>query len=235
MNANPILRLLADIRTTPSRWLLAVLLVFMFFPGLDIGAARLFWGGEAGAWTGGGLIEFFRRVVPTVIVGSFVFCVVLWVAGIWYQQWFWGLTTPRMIYLMSTLVVGPGLTVETLLKPNWGRARPKDITVFGGTADFTPPLWIADECTRNCSFVSGHAAVAFWVTAYGFILNDRWRWPAVAAGILFGGVMGLMRMMQGAHFLSDIVWAGILVLGVNATFYTLIFRRGVLRRFIREM
>ena len=229
-----ILRLLADIRLNTSRWLLAVLLVFMFFPGLDIGTSRLFFSGEAG-WMSSATLDFIRRVVPVLIIGSFVFCVVLWVAGIWYQQWFWSLTTPRMIYLISTLVVGPGLLVESMLKPNWGRARPKDIVVFGGDSAFTPPLWIADECTRNCSFVSGHAAVAFWVTAYGFLAPAKWRGPAIAAGLVFGCGMGLARIMQGAHFLSDVVWAAIIVLGVNALFYRMIFVRGVLRRFIREI
>ncbi|MCB2109055.1 MAG: phosphatase PAP2 family protein, partial [Rhodobacteraceae bacterium] len=198
-----IVRLLADIRLNPSRYLLAILLLFMFFPGLDLGTAGLFVAAD-GSWMSGWFFDFMRRVVPPLIIVSFVLCVALWVAGIWYQKWFWSLTTPRMIYLMSTLLIGPGILVESMLKPNWGRARPKDIILFGGDSAFTPPLWIADECTRNCSFVSGHAAVAFWVTAYGFIAPEKWRGPVIAGGIVLGVVMGIARMMQGAHFLSDI-------------------------------
>jgi lipid A 4'-phosphatase len=165
------------------------------------------------------VLEFVRSGVPVLILGSFVVCLVLWVAGIWYERWFWGITTHRAVYLMISLLVGPGLLVESLLKPNWGRARPKDITVFGGAADYTPPLWIAGECERNCSFVSGHAAIAFWLTAYGFMLPAPWRKWGVGAGVAAGALMGWVRIIQGGHFLSDVVFAGVIVVGVNVYLY----------------
>lgn len=219
-------RLWLDLRTQPSRWILGLLLFFMFFPGFDIWiSAQFYQPGIGFSWSEDGLLEFVRRVLPYLIVGSFIFCVVLWVAGIWYEQWFWGMTTNRAIYLMATLIVGPGLLVESLLKPNWGRARPKDLTIFGGQADYTPPLWIANECERNCSFVSGHAALAFWVSAYGFMLPPKWRMLAVAGGLTFGALVGWVRIVQGGHFLSDVVFAGLIVIGVNVLFYRLVILR----------
>jgi len=219
-------RLWLDLRTHPSRWILGLVLFFMFFPGFDVWiSAQFYQPGVGFTWDQSGPLEFVRRVMPYLIVGAFVFCIVLWVAGIWYEQWFWGMTTTRAIYLMATLLVGPGLIVESLLKPNWGRARPKDLTIFGGQADYTPPLWVADECQRNCSFVSGHAAIAFWVTAFGFMLPPRWRWPGVAAGLVFGTAVGWVRIAQGGHFLSDVVFAGLIVIVVNVAFYRLIILR----------
>lgn len=226
-------RLLSELKEHPSRWLLAVVLVFMLVPRIDIDISGLFYDPVAG-WSNGGVPEFVRRVVPTLIVGSFVFCLVLWVAGIWYEQWFWGITTPRISYLMVTLIIGPGLLVETILKPNWGRARPKDITVFGGAESYTPPIWIADACERNCSFVSGHAAVAYWVTAYAFLVPESWRRAAFAVAFLFGSFVGLIRIMQGGHFLSDVVFAAIIVIGINVMAYRLMFERKLLGRFIGE-
>jgi lipid A 4'-phosphatase len=222
-----------ELKGYPSRWLLLLVLLFLFFPQIDIGFSGLFYDAATG-WTGGNGIEFIRRVVPTLIIGTFVFCVVLWVAGIWYEQWFWGITTPRAIYLMVTLIVGPGLLVETVLKPNWGRARPKDVTVFAGDQPFTPPLWIADNCDRNCSFVSGHAAIGYWVTAYAFLAPAAWRKPAMAAAFLFGSLMGLARIMQGAHFLSDVIFAAIIVMGVNAIVFQLMFEKKWMNRFVGE-
>lgn len=226
-------RVLTELREHPSRWLLALVLAFMLIPQIDIGLSSLFYDSAQG-WARGGVLEFVRRVVPTMIVGSFVFCLVLWVAGVWHEQWFWGITTPRISYLMVTLIVGPGLLVETILKPNWGRARPKDITVFGGAESYTPPIWIADACERNCSFVSGHAAVAYWVTAYAFLVPATWRVPAMASAFVFGSFVGVVRIMQGGHFLSDIVFAAIIVIGVNVFAYRLMFERKLLGRFIGE-
>lgn len=219
-------RVRRDLKEQPSRWLLGVILFFMFFPGFDIWVSRQFYDPVAGfTWSQSGFLEFMRAVLPYLILGSFVFSVALWVAGIWYEQWFWGMTTHRAIYLMATLAVGPGLIVESLLKPNWGRARPKDLTVFGGQADYTPPLWVAGECERNCSFVSGHAALAFWVTAYGFALPERWRMIGVSLGFAFGVLMGWVRIIQGGHFLSDVVFAGIIVMTVNVALYRQIILR----------
>src|SRR5690606_37476460 len=117
------------------------------------------------------------------------------------------------------------LLVETVLKSHWGRARPNDTVLFGGEAVFTPPLWIAQECAHNCSFVSGHAAIGFWLSAYGFLLPPAWRLRGVAAGLVCGLFVGLVLVVQGAHFLSDVIFAGAFVLMVNALMAHLILRR----------
>jgi lipid A 4'-phosphatase len=208
--------ILRNIRERPERWVLGLLFLFMFFPGLDLKISEIFYiPGTGFTWDSGGLMEFIRSAMPVIVIGSFVFSLVLWVVGIWCERWLWGITTPRTVFLMITLLVGPGLLVEALLKPNWGRARPKDITMFGGDAAFTPPLWVANECGHNCSFVSGHAAVAFWVTAYAWFLPRKWRLTGIIAGTIFGLTMGFVRIAQGGHFLSDIIFAGVIVLWVN--------------------
>jgi lipid A 4'-phosphatase len=216
-----------ELKTQPSRWLLLLVLFFLFFPGVDIWiSAQYYQPGVGFAWERDGFLEFVRAAGDKIIVGTFVFCVILWVAGIWYEQWFWGMTTHRATFLITSIIVGPGLIVNALLKPNWGRARPKDITDFGGQAHYTPPLFVANECAgSNCSFASGHAAVAFWVTAYGFMLPAKWRALGVAAGIVIGIVVGWVRIAQGAHFFSDIVFAGLIVVGVNFALYRQIILR----------
>ena len=219
-------RIWLDLQTHPSRWILGLVLFFMFFPGFDIWISRQFYEPGQGFISGqDGLLGFMRAVMPVVILGAFVFAIALWVAGIWYERWFWGMTTNRAIYLMVTLVVGPGLVVEALLKPNWGRARPKDLEIFGGHANYTPPMWVATECDRNCSFVSGHAAIAFWVTAFGFMLPTKWRMLVVSGGLLLGVLMSWARIVQGGHFFSDVFFAGLIVVGLNILFYRLIILR----------
>jgi len=218
-------RILVDRRVHPLRWLMPALCLAMFVPGLDLAVSGLFYTPSSGFdWTLGGLLAFVRAAVPTIIMGTLLFFVLLWFAGLVLRQPFLDMTTRRMGYLVLSLVLGPGLLVEAILKPYWGRARPNDTTVFGGDAVFTPPLWIAQECSHNCSFVSGHAALGFWVTAYAFLLPAPWRTRGVFAGVVFGGAVGLVRVIQGAHFLSDVVFAGTFVLVINAVLAKMLLR-----------
>ncbi|HSH98390.1 MAG TPA: phosphatase PAP2 family protein [Methyloradius sp.] len=110
---------------------------------------------------------------------------------------------PALIVTLS-LIAGPILAVNGGLKEHWGRARPRDVVQFGGTQKFTPAWVISDQCTHNCSFVTGHGAAAFAVTI-GFFVSRRKAW--LAGGLVFGGLIGLTRMMNGAHFLSDVTFS----------------------------
>jgi lipid A 4'-phosphatase len=111
-----------------------------------------------------------------------------------------------IVYLFIVLLAGPGLVVNSLLKDHWGRARPDQVVEYGGTLQYTPPFLPANECGRNCSFVSGHAAVPFYFVAFGFLF-PRQRRAWIFASIAAGAVVGLSRMLQGDHFVSDIVFS----------------------------
>jgi lipid A 4'-phosphatase len=107
-------------------------------------------------------------------------------------------------------ILGPGLIVNGVLKEHWGRARPFQVQDFGGPALYSSALIPSDQCKGNCSFVSGHASVGFLMMSLAFMLGKaRREW--LFAGILCGALVGLGRMMQGRHFLSDIVFCGFLV------------------------
>jgi len=101
------------------------------------------------------------------------------------------------------------------LKVYVGRARPRDVMAFGGEDVFTPALWLSDACTHNCSFVSGHAALAFWTTAFAFLVPKESRAIVFVSGLVLGVLMGITRMAEGAHFLSDVVFSGMIVVGLN--------------------
>jgi membrane-associated PAP2 superfamily phosphatase len=90
-----------------------------------------------------------------------------------------------VLFLIGTLAVGPGLITNTFLKDHWGRARPIDVTEFGGTSRFTPWWDPRGDCPNNCSFIAGgghfftdvvFAGVFMYLViwaAYGLIY--RWR------------------------------------------------------------
>lgn len=203
---------------------LAALTAMFSIPAVDTAASAMFFGAGF-SWDPHGLLEFARAAVPTLILGSLLFFVLVWAMSIPSRNWIWDMTPRRVAYLVATAAIGPGLIVESLLKPHWGRARPKDIVLFGGEHAYTSPFVMADECARNCSFVSGHAAIAFWVTAYAFLLPREWRATGLWAGAGFGLAIGLVRVVQGGHFASDVLAAGLIVVAVNAALARLMLGR----------
>lgn len=108
-----------------------------------------------------------------------------------------------LMFLLLTLALGPGLLVNEVFKAESGRARPATVQQFGGDKQFTPAFVASDQCARNCSFVSGHAGMGFFFLAFAWALRDR-RW--LYYGALVGLAVGLGRIAQGAHFLSDVLF-----------------------------
>ena len=113
------------------------------------------------------------------------------------------------LFLALLLALGPGLLVNGLFKDYWGRPRPKEVTIFSGNSKFLR-VWEKGPAGIGQSFPSGHAATAFYIGSPYFILRSRsrrWAYLFLAAGILYGTVVGIARVAQGGHFPSDILWA----------------------------
>lgn len=109
-----------------------------------------------------------------------------------------------LVFLLSVALIGSGLVVNLILKDHAGRPRPTQTIEFGGTHQFVPALTLG-SCTTCHSFVSGHASVGFWFFAFVLLARKR-RW--LLAPVLLGGIMGFGRILQGAHFLSDVIFSG---------------------------
>jgi len=127
------------------------------------------------------------------------------------------------VFFLLLMAIGPGLIVNVCFKDNLGRARPREIVECGGSHQYTE-IWEKGTTGANSSFPSGHASVAFYTLAPWFIFRDKKIVLAggfLASGIFFGSAVGLARMLQGGHFLSDVLWAGgivYLVGGISALF-----------------
>ena len=134
-----------------------------------------------------------------------------------------GLNASRWLFICLCLVVGPGLVANSLLKDNWGRARPRQIAEFGGDRIYTPPLVPANQCQRNCSFVSGEASALFAPFYAAALVVPQSSVLLLAVGTLAGLSAGLVRMSQGAHFLSDVVFAGLFMALTAALLHRLMF------------
>jgi lipid A 4'-phosphatase len=191
------------------------LAIFFFVPQLDLATSRLFYDPGRGfvlaSWPP---ILFLFRAIPWIAWGMLILVAVgiFWL--LLFRRPLWRLDRKALIFVVVSTVAGPGLFANTLFKDHWGRARPAQTEMFGGAHRFTPAPLPAAECDRNCGFVSGHAALAFSLVALAFLAPaGRPRRLGVVTAMGFGALVGLGRIAQGAHFLSDVVYAGLLVYG----------------------
>lgn len=184
---------------------LAVLLVAM--PQIDLWVSSLFHMGQDGFYLDKNPLVQFSYIVfkymPMVVIPLLLVGITL----SYFAKRFQSQKKP-LIYLLVLLLLGPGLLVHTVFKDNWDRARPRNIEYFGGDKVFTPAFVISDQCEKNCSFVSGHAAMGFFFMALAFAYRQR---RLLWVGIIAGALVGLGRIVQGGHFFSDIIFAGFFV------------------------
>jgi membrane-associated PAP2 superfamily phosphatase len=129
-----------------------------------------------------------------------------------------------VVFLIATLALAPGLLVNVLLKDHWHRPRPIDVAQFGGQQHFVPWWDPRGDCTNNCAFVSGDVAGAFWTIAPAALAPPQWRALAYGAALALGTGMAAIRVMAGAHFVSDVIFAGIFTFLIIWAGHGLIYR-----------
>ena len=203
----------------------SAVLLFYAFPEWDIRFSMLFYDPVSRFYLADApFCRWIYKSVEIMTIGWVVLAVLL-LARLWIRKKIlFGLSAKHLTYLLAALAIGPGLMVNLVLKDNWGRARPYDVIQFGGTSAFTPAFVMSSECHHNCAFVSGHAAMGFYFIAFGFLCQRRRSLVFLFAGI-YGAVVGMVRILQGGHFLSDVVFAFFIVYAVSAVLYWIMFER----------
>ena len=196
---------------------LLVLVFFLLSPQIDIGTAALFFDPEEGFWLARQPVLYALRMsVWNLTLGIAVLSLVMILAHrLRRQAVIW--PTRIWVFSLTLLLLGPGLVVNAILKTWWGRARPRDISQFGGEHAFTPPFQIDGGCLTNCSFVSGEGAGSTALALVVLLLawSAPWRWlrPLAVALAGFFLVFGAgSRVAMGGHFLSDVVFSILIVL-----------------------
>lgn len=203
---------------------LALGLVLYFLPEIDLTAAGLFYAPGKGFYSP---TEWWLAVpyygMPRLGQATFIAILLAWFGSLaWSRLRRWRAFSG---FLLCAMILGPHLVVGEFLKEHSGRARPANIQQFGGPQTFTPAFVFTDQCPKNCAFVSGHVASASFAMAFGWLaapaIRRRWLW----GGTAFAAVMGLARMAQGGHFLSDVIFAYLIV------YWTLWLVEWLFRRF----
>jgi len=217
---------------TSTRTLLFILVVaailglgFYFFPEWDLGFSALFYYSEQG---------FYLKDNPLVLLSYYgnryiaatLTAILLVLLGITLKtrKTILGVDTKGYSYVLIVSIIGPILIVNSLFKSYWGRARPEDVMQFGGQMTFTPAFVISDQCNQNCSFVSGHPTVFFALIALGLLYKGRTRLTIVSLATLLGAMVGLGRIMQGGHFLSDVVFSFVFILLTALAVYRIMYK-----------
>ncbi len=103
--------------------------------------------------------------------------------------------------------LGPGLLVEGVFKNMVGRPRPVQVVQFGGQNNYLPPFKMGNAPESHRSFVSSHAATGFWLITWGLSCGPVWRRRWLLIGLGAGATIGAGRILQGGHYLSDVIFA----------------------------
>lgn len=117
------------------------------------------------------------------------------------------------LYVFLGFLLGPGILINSIFKPYWGRPRPREVLQFGGFENMQS-FWELGISGNGYSFPCGHSSVGF-ALVLGYFLWKKSK-PKLAysfffASLFFGFLMGVGRMADGAHFFSDVLWSGIMV------------------------
>ncbi len=215
------MKLLRDL--LPPILLLAVLTVIIAHFGLDLRLQALFYQhgtgwfmGEKPLW----MLLYKYGNIPALLClfGS----IIILILGFWMIP-FIKFRKMALLFIL-VIVIGPGLFVNMIFKDHWGRPRPREIVQFDGTMQFCESYQIGVP-GKGKSFPCGHASIGFVLFVPAFFFRKRHKIRSIillTAGLAYGTLMGIGRMVQGGHFASDVIWsAGLVYLTAIGIFYLL--------------
>lgn len=202
--------------------ILAVGSLPFLFGDLDLEIAHKYYNESAEMWTKAKKapwIYFYKYgPVPAILTAALAFSILVLSIG-----------RPKLApyrkiaaFMALALILGPGVMVNSILKENWGRPRPREVEGLGGQDKFEPLLTI-DKSSDGASFVSGHASMGFYFFSCGLALLACGRRKTGTAVIVVGGTfgyfIGMARIVQGGHFASDVLWSAAAVWFTSAALF----------------
>lgn len=208
--------------------------LFCLAPEIDLRVAALFFRPGDGFFLADNAgLAVFRRASEYASFAFLAFALTNSAAGLIRGADVLGVPTRLWVMVLALYLVGPGLVVNGLFKTFSGRARPADVSAFGGSEVFTPAWVFTDHCRTNCSFVSGEGALAAASVISGILVLGALRHRmgeglyryGVAVLIILGFLTEAQRMMTGRHFLSDTVFAVLIVAAIALALHRLLVHR----------
>lgn len=214
---------MSNVNPRPAIWVPLVILVgvstLSWFVPIDMMLAKACYGGD-GTWLygDGNIWRLLYDIGPWPGIAIGVGSLLGFGIGFFSQKWReW---RAPFAFMAIASFAGPALVVNFIFKDNFGRPRPRDVVEFEGTRDYLY-VFVPSSITGR-SFPSGHASIGFYLMTPYFVLlayRRRLAYGFLIAGILFGTLMGVTRILQGGHFLTDVLWAGGMVYLVDFGLY----------------
>jgi len=130
--------------------------------------------------------------------------------------------------VVLTCLAGQAIVMQ--LKHHTTMPRPYNLEVFGGDTPWPAHWWTLARAAAGNALPSAHAGAGYALLALYFagraLGGGRWRWWGLAAGIAAGLACSLVRILQGAHFLSQTLWsAAVMWLVASLAFYPVLAGR----------
>lgn len=207
------------------------MLALVIYPNLDYCVFAFFHQKNQGfTHANNQVVRLLHLSIPWLSKLFFLSIIIAMIHTLWKNKSLKKLASSYLSYLLVACIIGPGIIVNYLFKGHFGRARPSQILDFGGLKKFSPAFKISDQCLTNCSFSSGHAAMAFYFTSLAYallleknnsttLLNKFSCTTIYIIFIIFGCLVSLSRILMGGHFLSDVITSCFVVLTINHLLY----------------
>jgi membrane-associated PAP2 superfamily phosphatase len=142
---------------------------------------------------------------------------------------------PILFTVVFALVLGP--VAVSVLKDMTAQHCPFALRQFGGIVDYASEqasaFWAATPSSAGRCLPSGHASGGYALVSLSFAGwaagRPAWRWLGLAIGLGTGFIFSLVRVVQGAQFVSSTVWSlAVVWLICAALFAPLVCRRTAL-------
>ncbi|MHA1821710.1 MAG: phosphatase PAP2 family protein [Promethearchaeota archaeon] len=153
------------------------------------------------------------------------------------------------LFVIFTIIIGAGIIVNFIFKEHWGRWRPLQTTLFGGTQPFYKlwePAWLIqpDSIGNGVSFSSGHPCSILVAIGIFFVFNHpefivRYfgeyrpyklylamiiKYSALFFSFFGGLIMGFARIVAGKHFASDVMYTFFFIYATAYILYYYVFK-----------
>ncbi len=194
-----------------NKFVLTIVVVFLFMlllsvgPTLDIYISSLFYYGKNQFLLQSyyDVTVLFRKVLLRLVI---IYILILPIISVFFpiKQLYFGykFNLKDLGFLWFSVFVNIVIVINLVFKNSWGRARPDDVLQLGGNQNFTAWFELSDACSKNCSFVSGDAAVGFSIIVFYFLIKKSiFFWLSLIFGLSFGAI----RILEGGHFTSDVL------------------------------
>lgn len=218
--------------------LVVMSVIFFIWPNIDLKTSHLFFTSYGFAAGPMDTMNFFLRgpifklaqklvdiVYATTLIISSLFIIYAYIKR---KQ---NLLTAAL-FIFFSFVLGPGLLVNAILKNHWGRPRPYYTQSFVWHKPYVRVWEISNECDHNCSFVAGDSSTAFAFLAFAFLPFRKRYWKIIIAVLacIYFAVNGILRIVHGAHYLSDVVIGALLIYLVILSCYQLCYKSLFIRK-----